>query len=77
MPALEVATIEVATSYAVANGYAPDDRTAVGLVLAGMAIAAVCGEGVRAQLLVDYFTAFPTALLTMQRWAERLESAVR
>jgi hypothetical protein len=40
---VEIVAIDIATRYAEANGYRSSDATAVGLVLAGMAIAAACG----------------------------------
>lgn len=77
MNVLEQATIHAAQTYAEANGYSPDDRIAVGLVLAGMAIAASCSGEVRTAILRDYLAQNPAAVDPMRRWARFLEEAAR
>ena len=57
---IEQRVIEAATAYATANGYQPSDRTAVGLVIVGMAIGASLspetGEAMRTRY-TEQFTA--------------------
>ncbi len=71
---IEQATIRAATEYAVANGYDPNDRRAVGLVLAGMAIAVRCSPPVQAAPLASYSRQLPESVRSMDSWAKYLES---
>jgi hypothetical protein len=73
---VEQAAIEIATEYAAANGYERDDRTAVGLVLVGMAIGAAAGVPARKELVAGYLRQFPTHVASaVFGWARRLNSA--
>ncbi len=72
---LEQAVIECATAYAVANGYSASDRTAVGLVLAGMAIMACCTTEVQERMLTSYLEQLPAAVAPLDKWAASLEAA--
>lgn len=77
MRAVELAAIELAQAYAVANGYDRTDRTAVGLVLAGMAIVAACGPDARDQIREDYRDQHPDAARVLDAWSARLDDAAR
>jgi hypothetical protein len=73
---VEQTAIEIATEYAMANGYAIDDRTAVGLVLAGMAIGAAAEAPARKELVAAYLRQFPTHVAgAVMGWARRLSVA--
>lgn len=72
--AVEARAIEVATAYAVANGYSRGDRTAIGLVLAGMAIAARCSEPIRIALVAGYDEQLASPKLN--GWADYLDRAI-
>jgi hypothetical protein len=72
---VEPAAIEAAREYAVANGYDRDDRRAVGLVLAGMAIAAASSDAALAEILVGYLAEFPGARASVEGWARAISAA--
>lgn len=74
--ALEAASIEAATAYAVANGFTAQDRTAAGLVLAGMALMASCRVDVIGDFLSGYLEQNAEAREPLERWADRLAAAV-
>lgn len=69
---VEQAAIATATAYAEANGYDPDDRRAIGLVLAGMAIAAAASVEARKELVAGYLRELPQAEAAIRGWADRL-----
>jgi len=56
---VEQTAIAIATAYAEANGYDVNDRIAIGLVLAGMAIGAAAEAPARKELVAGYLRQFP------------------
>lgn len=70
----EQRVIHVAAAYAESNGYRSDDRVAVGLVLAGMAIMASCSPAVQADMLRQYLAAHPGASAAIAGWTEFLSA---
>lgn len=74
---LELAAIEMATSYAVANGYGADDKVAVGLVLVGMAIAAACDPETCRMIAADYRNDFRRSAAQRDAWVGALDNAAR
>lgn len=74
---VEQAAIEAAAEYAAANGYSRDDKVAIGLVLAGMAIGARCSEAVRIALVAGYQRALPETAVSLNGWADFLEGSLR
>ena len=71
---VEQLAIMVATEYADANGYTDDPR-AVGLVLAGMTIAAAASETVRGEILAGYLRELPVTADAIRGWARALDQA--
>ena len=74
---VEQAAIEVASAYAAANGYEAGDRRAVGLVLAGMAIASCATIAAQRELVRGYLEQFPAHQPPISGWARRLSEAAR
>jgi hypothetical protein len=77
---VEVQAIAIAEAYAIANGYSHGgrpDKAAVGLVLVGMAIAAVCSDEASEAIAVRYRAQFPDAADLLDRWAAILDAAAR
>jgi hypothetical protein len=73
---VEQTAIEIATAYAVANGYDADDRRAVGLVLVGMAIAAGASTPAQAEILRGYYRQQPAdAQVALSGWSRHLTRA--
>jgi hypothetical protein len=71
---VEQTAIRIATEYATANRY-DVDRTAIGLVLAGMAIAAAAGPDAQAVIVAGYLADFPLAEPSIRGWAALLDEA--
>jgi hypothetical protein len=57
------------------TGYDVDDRTAIGLVLAGMAIAAAAGPDAQAVIVAGYLADLPLAEPSIRGWAALLDEA--
>jgi hypothetical protein len=74
---VEQAAIAIARRYAAANGYDPEDRTAVGLVLAGMAIAARASASAQVRIAEGYIRFWPETEQAINGWAEQLTAATR
>lgn len=75
---VEQEAIAIATEYAVANGYDVDDRSAVGLVLVGMAIGAAADVPTRKELVAGYIRQYPTDVAgAVFGWARRLNTGAR
>lgn len=72
---LEAVTIEAAKAYASVNGFGPDDKAAVGLVLAGMALMAASEPAVAKRVLAIYLAQFPAARSIIHSWAHHFEAA--
>jgi hypothetical protein len=75
--AVEVAAIELAVRYAVINGYQPTDRTAIGLVLVGLAIGSGLGEAASEAIAEDYRAQHPGAADALDGWTALLDEAAR
>lgn len=74
MDPVEQAAIEAATAYAVANGYDAGDRTAIGLVLAGMVIGAMLSDKAEAGLIRGYLAQHPGTQPSLYGWAHSLNA---
>lgn len=72
---VEQAAILAARAYASANGYAPSDRRATGLVLAGMAIAASATPKARREIRRRYLEQLPAVADAIAGWTRWLDGA--
>lgn len=74
---VEERAIAAAAAYAAANGYAQDDRKAIGLVLVGLAIASLLDDDTRRDVARGYLAAFPGSHPAVARWVAFIEDGAR